>query len=340
MPCSTTGVTSGSLPTRAATRRGSASGAGGGRSRGGSAKRLRAAHRRVDAVAPRFVVRRRDDTAAVRVAADDQRLRAELRPVEAPPPPRRTRPGRHGRRSLWRRSLTFGTDATPTCHRCGATVAPWPRKQRHPPRRRRLEGRRPEDVDEGLEPRRRGARRRSSTRWRCRSGPASVASPRSCSCSRTRAANASFASRHRGHGSARTRDVARARPRKAPRCAPEPSRVGGDAGPWRALGRPRASAGLPAPLASGQPRPPRASDRERRRRATRARRRRRPSPATDRRHARGAASGRPRCPQVADTCDAVQRAVHVRLVAEDDLRSSSSALHTARRRRTRRLHRA
>src|SRR5712691_790330 len=41
-------------------------------------ERLRAAHRRVDPELARLVVRSGDDTAPVRVAADDKRLRAQL----------------------------------------------------------------------------------------------------------------------------------------------------------------------------------------------------------------------------------------------------------------------
>ena len=47
-----------------------------------AAPRLRAAHRGVDAEAARDVVRGRDDPAALRVAADDERLRAQARVVE------------------------------------------------------------------------------------------------------------------------------------------------------------------------------------------------------------------------------------------------------------------
>ena len=45
-------------------------------------ERLGGAHRRVDAEPPRDVVRRRDDAAAVRIAADDERLVAERRVLE------------------------------------------------------------------------------------------------------------------------------------------------------------------------------------------------------------------------------------------------------------------
>ena len=47
-----------------------------------AAQRLGAAHRGVDAEAARDVVRGRDDAAPARVAADDERLRAELRVLE------------------------------------------------------------------------------------------------------------------------------------------------------------------------------------------------------------------------------------------------------------------
>src|SRR5207248_5569677 len=47
-----------------------------------AAESFGAAHRGVDPVGARDVVRRRDDAAAVRVAADDQRLRAEARVLE------------------------------------------------------------------------------------------------------------------------------------------------------------------------------------------------------------------------------------------------------------------
>src|SRR5712691_12717684 len=43
-----------------------------------AAERLRAAHRGVDPELARLVVRRGDDTASVRVAADDERLRAQV----------------------------------------------------------------------------------------------------------------------------------------------------------------------------------------------------------------------------------------------------------------------
>ena len=47
-----------------------------------AADRLGGAHRRVDAEPPGDVVRGRDDAAPVRVAADDQRLRAQLGVLE------------------------------------------------------------------------------------------------------------------------------------------------------------------------------------------------------------------------------------------------------------------
>ena len=47
-----------------------------------AAARLGGAHRRVDAEAAGDVVRRRDDAASLRVAADDERLRAQLRLLE------------------------------------------------------------------------------------------------------------------------------------------------------------------------------------------------------------------------------------------------------------------
>ena len=47
-----------------------------------AAQRLGAAHRRVDAEPPRDVVRGRDDAAALRVAADDERLPAQRRVLE------------------------------------------------------------------------------------------------------------------------------------------------------------------------------------------------------------------------------------------------------------------
>ena len=62
-------------------------------------ERLGAAHRRVDAEAPRDVVRGRDDAAAARVAADDERLRAGAPAARAPRPRRRRRRGRGGRES-------------------------------------------------------------------------------------------------------------------------------------------------------------------------------------------------------------------------------------------------
>ena len=43
---------------------------------------LGGAHRRADAEAPRLVARGRDDAAAARIAADDDRLAPQLRPVE------------------------------------------------------------------------------------------------------------------------------------------------------------------------------------------------------------------------------------------------------------------
>ena len=45
-------------------------------------ERLRGAHRGVDPEPPRLVVRGRDDAAAVRVAADDERLRPQRRVLE------------------------------------------------------------------------------------------------------------------------------------------------------------------------------------------------------------------------------------------------------------------
>ncbi len=47
-----------------------------------AAQRLRARHRRADAVAPRDVVRGRDDPASVRITADDERQAPELRVLE------------------------------------------------------------------------------------------------------------------------------------------------------------------------------------------------------------------------------------------------------------------
>ena len=64
-----------------------------------AAQSLRTAHRRVDPEAPRHVVRGRDDTAAVRVAADDERLASAAPAARAPRPRRRTRPGRDARGS-------------------------------------------------------------------------------------------------------------------------------------------------------------------------------------------------------------------------------------------------
>ena len=49
---------------------------------GAAAERLRRAHRRPDAEPACGVVRGRDDTAAPRVAADDERLRPERRLLE------------------------------------------------------------------------------------------------------------------------------------------------------------------------------------------------------------------------------------------------------------------
>ena len=49
---------------------------------GAAAERLGRAHRRADAEAPRDVVRRRHDAAAARVAADDERPRAQRRVLE------------------------------------------------------------------------------------------------------------------------------------------------------------------------------------------------------------------------------------------------------------------
>ena len=49
---------------------------------GAAPERLGRAHRRADAEAPGDVVRRRDDAAALRVAADDERLRAQRRVFE------------------------------------------------------------------------------------------------------------------------------------------------------------------------------------------------------------------------------------------------------------------
>ena len=66
---------------------------------GAAAERLGRAHRRADAEAPRDVVRRRDDAAAARVAADDERPRAQATGPRAPRPRRRTRRGRDGRGS-------------------------------------------------------------------------------------------------------------------------------------------------------------------------------------------------------------------------------------------------
>jgi hypothetical protein len=47
-----------------------------------AAKRLGAAHRRMDAELPGDVVRRRDDAAAVRIPADDERLFPQARILE------------------------------------------------------------------------------------------------------------------------------------------------------------------------------------------------------------------------------------------------------------------
>ena len=49
---------------------------------GAAPERLRRAHRRADAEPPRDVVRRRDDAAALRVAADDERPRPQRRVLE------------------------------------------------------------------------------------------------------------------------------------------------------------------------------------------------------------------------------------------------------------------
>ena len=49
---------------------------------GAAPERLGRAHRRADAEAPRDVVRRRDDAAALRIAADDERPRAQRRVLE------------------------------------------------------------------------------------------------------------------------------------------------------------------------------------------------------------------------------------------------------------------
>ena len=49
---------------------------------GAAPQRLRRAHRRADPEAPRDVVRRRDDPAALRIAADDERLRPQRRVLE------------------------------------------------------------------------------------------------------------------------------------------------------------------------------------------------------------------------------------------------------------------
>ena len=46
---------------------------------GAAAKRLGARHRRADPEAARLVVRRRDDSAAMRIAADDQRHLLQIR---------------------------------------------------------------------------------------------------------------------------------------------------------------------------------------------------------------------------------------------------------------------
>ena len=86
-----------------------------------AAQRLGAAHGGVDAVAACRVVRGRDDA---RVRAGRRRRRAASRAGwgrRAPRLRRRRRPGRRARRSLWTRSLTFGTDATHTRHTLLAT---------------------------------------------------------------------------------------------------------------------------------------------------------------------------------------------------------------------------
>ena len=64
-----------------------------------AADRLRRAHRRVDPEPARDVVRRRDDAAPARVAADDRAAASAARGSRAPRPPRRTRRDPCGRRS-------------------------------------------------------------------------------------------------------------------------------------------------------------------------------------------------------------------------------------------------
>ena len=93
---------------------GRARAAGGRRRRGAAAKRLGRAHRRVDSELPRRVVRGRHDTAPVRVAADDERLRRGARDSRAPRPRRRMRRGRGGRGSSRARP---GLRCQARCHR-------------------------------------------------------------------------------------------------------------------------------------------------------------------------------------------------------------------------------
>ena len=175
-------------------------------------QRLRAAHRRVDAVAPRLVVRGRDDTAAVRVATDDQRLRAgsgrsssstaaknasrstwATITVEEKSHIRHRRDTHLSQVRRYRRSMAAKAATTSTKTTSTKTTSTRTSTRARKPRRR---GRQATIVDEVALPQR---RRR--------------ASPHSCSYSRTRGERRSLR-RHRGHGSARTRDAACARPRK------------------------------------------------------------------------------------------------------------------------------
>ena len=317
--CSTTGVTSGSLPTRAATRR-----------------VVRVAGAEEDRVAAAPAPPRNSSPSGCRSASlrssRSRRHRGRCgspptingcarAPVgRAPPPPRRTRPGRHGRRSLWRRSLELGTDATPTCHRCSATS---------------LHGRNSndihqddvhqddvdqKDVDEGLES-------------RDAVGQATivdeVALPQRAGERRfrllvqlledARGERLVLRIRHRGHGSARTRDAACARPRQSftMRCGTIPN--------WRRRWSVAGSRPAARPQAPGTARtqdnldrrePPIASgvDNDASTKAPSS------EPSNGSTACSGAASSPTTLPSRLQTpATPCRGAVHVRLVAEDDL---------------------
>ena len=81
-----------------------------------AAQRLGAAHRRVDPEPPRDVVRGRDDAAALRVAADDQRLPPQRWDPRAPRPRRRRRRDPGARRSPAKRRIGAEVDTDACGH--------------------------------------------------------------------------------------------------------------------------------------------------------------------------------------------------------------------------------